>query len=124
MSPAAVDGSAARLKHDTAEPEADIDLGPGMFDEDAAGMLNVAPTSKPKTLEDLVGPWGGYGTSKKKGSKIKSTPHLAQTISSIHPFAPSKCLCPRRGQSISWLGCQACFISASHGTTRNAGYGW
>lgn len=89
MSPAAVDGSAAGLKHDTAEPEADTDLGPGMFDEDAAGMLNVAPASKPKTLEDLVGPWGGYGTSKKKGSKIKSAPHLAQTII----FIPSECLC-------------------------------
>ena len=83
VSPAAHD-DAAGPKQESGELEADIDLGPGMFDEDAAGMLNVAPASKPKTLEDLVGPWGGYGTSKKKGSKIKSTSHLGQTITSIH----------------------------------------
>ena len=50
-----------------------MDLGPGMFDEDAAALLDMAVASKPKTLEDLVGPWGGYGTSRKKASKIKST---------------------------------------------------
>ena len=54
------------------EPEEDMDLGPGMFDEDAAGTMNAAAPSQPKTLEDLVGPWGGYGTSKKKKTLVKS----------------------------------------------------
>lgn len=39
----------------------------------AAGMMNVPPATRPKTLEDLVGPWGGYSSNtKKKASKIKS----------------------------------------------------
>ena len=94
-SPAAQDG-AAGPKHESGEdPDTDIDLGPGMFDEDAAGMLNVAPASKPKTLEDLVGPWGGYGTSKRKGSKIKSAPKPlpAQNLRTFHPNAYCCGLC-------------------------------
>ena len=86
MPPPGEDDAAGPKQESREEAEADIDLGPGMFDEDAAGMLNMAPASKPKTLEDLVGPWGGYGTSKKKGSKIKSTHHLAQTY--IHTSLP------------------------------------
>ena len=87
MSPGAADDSAAGLKQDIAssEPDLDMKIGPGMFDEDAAGMLNVAPASKAKTLEDLVGPWGGYGASKKKASKIKSA--LALPTQSV-PIGP------------------------------------
>ena len=59
-------------KHEEQEPEEDVDLGPGMFDEDAAGMMDVAAPPQPKTLEDLVGPWGGYSMSKKKKSLVKS----------------------------------------------------
>jgi len=65
-------GSTCTAKKKEEQPEEEIDLGPGMFDEDAAGMLNVDSATKPKTLEDLMGPWGGYGTSKKKNTKIKS----------------------------------------------------
>lgn len=86
MPPAAADNSAAGLKQEPEEPEVDIDLGPGMFNEDAAGMLSVALASKPKTLEDLVGPWGGYGASKKKASKIKSMLTLATRAFQISPL--------------------------------------
>ncbi|CAK0787622.1 hypothetical protein CVIRNUC_010844 [Coccomyxa viridis] len=58
-------------KREEQEAEGDVDLGPGMFDEDAAGMMNVAAPPQPKTLEDLVGPWGGYSMSKKKKGLVK-----------------------------------------------------
>ena len=90
MSPAAADDSAAGLKQEPGQPDEDIDLGPGMFDEDAAELLDAAVASKPKTLEDLVGPWGGYGTSKKKTSKIKSTCFVVHAISlCFHPCLTS-----------------------------------
>ena len=71
--------STCTAKKEEEQPEEDINLGPGMFDEDAAEMLNVAPATKPKTLEDLMGPWGGYGTSKKKNTKIKSASRVPNT---------------------------------------------
>lgn len=71
---AAPNGESSTAKLEEKEPEEDIDLGTGMFDEDAAGMMNVEAAAKSKTLEDLVGPWGGYSASKKKGTKIKSAP--------------------------------------------------
>ena len=56
--------------------EEDIDLGgPGMFDEDAAGMMNVQqPGAGQKGgIADMLAPWGGYGgPQKKKGPKLKS----------------------------------------------------
>ncbi len=54
------------------EEEEDIDLGPGMFDEDAAAMMNVGQPAAAKSIADLVTPWGGYSGAKKKGSKLKS----------------------------------------------------
>ena len=60
-------------KDEQQEPGEEADLGPGMFDEDAANMMSTTTPTQPKTLEDLVGPWGGYGTSKKKKGLVKST---------------------------------------------------
>lgn len=66
-------GGAAAASSGGKEDE-DIDLGPGMFDEDAAGMLNV-PVQQKGSIADAVAPWGGYGgPTKKKGFKLKSAP--------------------------------------------------
>jgi hypothetical protein len=43
-----------------------------MFDEDAADMMNVGQSAAPKSIADMVTPWGGYSGAKKKGSKLKS----------------------------------------------------
>ena len=74
---ASSNGSEPGAKHEEQEAEEDMDLGPGMFDEDAAGMMNTAAPPQPKTLEDMVGPWGGYGTTKKKKGLVKSMFHSA-----------------------------------------------
>ena len=77
-------------KREEQEAEGDVDLGPGMFDEDAAGMMNVAAPPQPKTLEDLVGPWGGYSMSKKKKGLVKSMFHSAP---SSHLWHACQMLC-------------------------------
>jgi hypothetical protein len=59
------------------EEDEDIDLGPGMFDEDAAGMMNLPAQegSQKGGIAGMLAPWGeGYsGPQKKKGGpKLKS----------------------------------------------------
>lgn len=67
------------------EEDEDIDLGPGMFDEDAAVLMTAGASAAAKSIADMVMPWGGYSGAKKKGSKLKSKPpsirqHLSQSI--------------------------------------------
>ncbi len=50
----------------------DFDLGPGMFDEDAADLMSVGQAGAPKSIADMVAPWGGYSSGKTKASKLKS----------------------------------------------------
>lgn len=54
------------------EEDEDIDLGPGMFDEDAAELMTAGAYTATKSIADMVMPWGGYSGAKKKGSKLKS----------------------------------------------------
>lgn len=60
-------------KGPAAAEDDDIDLGPGMFDEEAADMMSVGRAGAPKSIADMVAPWGGYSGGKTKASKLKST---------------------------------------------------
>ena len=57
-----------------AEEDEDIDIGPGMFDEDAAELMSAGASAAAKSIADMVMPWGGYSGAKKKSSKLKSKP--------------------------------------------------
>ncbi len=76
---ASVDAGAAGASGGKEEEEEDIDLGPGMFDEDAAGLLSAPAQQRGGSVADAVAPWGGYGgPARKKGFKLKSAPQRCQ----------------------------------------------
>ncbi|BDA49474.1 Putative ATP-dependent RNA helicase DHX57 at C-terminar half [Coccomyxa sp. Obi] len=60
------------------EEDEDIDLGPGMFDEDAAELMTAGVSTAAKSIADMVMPWGGYSGAKKKGSKLKKRPEVVE----------------------------------------------
>ncbi|CAL8464644.1 g4179 [Coccomyxa elongata] len=60
------------------EEDEDIDIGPGMFDEDAAELMTAGASAAAKSIADMVMPWGGYSGAKKKGSKLKKRPEVVE----------------------------------------------
>lgn len=59
-----------------------------MFDENAADMMNVGQSAAPKSIADMVTPWGGYSGAKKKGSKLKSETFAWVFLSSLGFSSP------------------------------------
>jgi hypothetical protein len=70
-------GNAPAQTSAAAPEDDDIDLGPSMFDEDAADMLGLKQAPAAKSVADMITPWGGYGGPKKRAAKLKSEPGLS-----------------------------------------------